>query len=163
MVCRSENVLTASLLQATVSRPIHVLANEAMSATINEGVMARAGVIPVNRPMAVDAQRMAIAALRDDRAVVVTGSDIPVGYLVALTGAPVMPVTIIGADGRVATDPPRPRAKIDVYYSEPVALAEAGDPLRPATRTRIEERVRQLVADHDRAAMRRSGRVGLGG
>lgn len=163
MVCRAENVLIGSILQSTVSRPIHVIANEAMTTALNEGVMVKAGVIPVHGPLAVDAQRQAIAAVMDDRAVAVTGRSFPVGYIVAATSAPVMAVTVVGADGRVPTDPPRPRSRIDVYYSEPMTLPVDGDPLRPATRAAIEEQVRQLVADHDRVAMRRSGRVGLGG
>jgi hypothetical protein len=163
MVCRSENVLTGSLLQATVSRPIHVIANDAMTVTLHEGVMAKAGIIPVHGPLAVGAQRQAVAALMDDRAVAVTGHALPVGYLVAATGAPVMAVSIVGAEGRVPTDPPRPRSRIDVYYSEPTTVTTGGDPLRSTTRFAIEERVRQLVADHDQTAMRRSGRGGLGG
>ncbi len=163
MVCRSEGVLTGSILQSTVSRPIHVLANEAMATTIADAVLVKAGMIPVHAPYAIDAQRRAIAALEDDRAVAVTGSAVHVGYLIAATSAPVMAVTIIGADGKVPTDPPRPRSRIDVYYSEPVMVAVDGDPMHPATRVAIEEQVRQLVADHDGVAARRSGQGSLRG
>ena len=163
MVCRAEGILTGSVLQSTVTRPIHVLANAAMQSTLAEGVLAKAGMIPVVPPFAIDAQRAALAALADDRAVAVTGSHVPVGYLVAASGAPVMPVTILGVDGRVPTDPPRPRSVIDVYFSEPVRLSVTGDPLRPSTRVAVEEQVRQLVADHDELAARRSGRVSLEG
>jgi len=163
MVCRAEGILTGSILQSTVTRPIHVLANAAMQSTLSAGVMAKAGMIPVSLPFAIDAQRAALAALEDDRAVAVTGGDVPVGFLVATSGAAVMPVTILGADGRVATDPPRPRSAIDVYYSEPVDLSVAGDPLLPSTRAALEEQVRQLVADHDELAARRSGIVSLEG
>ncbi|MBI1350681.1 MAG: hypothetical protein GC156_06130 [Actinomycetales bacterium] len=164
MVCRGgEGLLAGSILQATVTRPVHVVANEAMGATLGEGVMQKAGMIPVHPPFAIDAQRQAMAAVLDDRAVAVTGSGFPVGYLLAATGAPVMAVTMIGAVGRVPTDPPRPRSRIEVYYAEPVRLAVADDPLRPATRAAVEEQVRQIVADHAEESLRRSGRRGLEG
>jgi hypothetical protein len=138
---------------------VHVLANEAMGKALRQGLMAKAGVIPVTLPTAIDAQHRAVAAIEDDRAVVVTGSSVPVGYLVAMTGAPVMPVVVLGAEGRVPTDPPRPRSRIDVYYTSPVEIAVTGDPLRASTRAGIEEQVRQLVMDAESVAAMRAGRA----
>lgn len=158
MVCRNEGILAGALLHATVPRPVHVIANEAMSSALREGMMTRAGVIPVLAPTAIEAQHQALAALEDERAVVVTGTTVPVAYLVALSGAPVLPVVMLGAQGRVATDPPRPRSRIDVYYSEPVPVPVPGPPLQASTRAAVEEHVRQVVADAERIAHQRSGR-----
>lgn len=159
MVCRSEGILAGAFLHATAPRPIHVMANEAMSRALRQGMMAKAGVIPVTAPTAIEAQHVALAALRDERAVVVTGAGVHVGYLVAMTGVPVMPVVLLGAEGRVATDPPRPRSRIDAYFAPAVTLDVAGDPLRTSTRASIEEQVRQLVSDAENVAAMRSGQV----
>jgi hypothetical protein len=159
MVCRVENSLVAAIVHATVPRPVHVVANEAMSASLRQGMMTKAGVIPVVLPTAIDAQRQALAALEDERAVVIPGTAVPVGYLVATTRVPVMPVVVLGAEGRVPTDPPRPRSRIDVYYSQPVHIEVTGDPLRASTRAAIEEQVRQLSFDAEAVARMRAGQA----
>jgi 1-acyl-sn-glycerol-3-phosphate acyltransferase len=159
LVTRSEGILVGALLHALAPRPIHVLANEAMSQGIPDAVLARTGDIPVVAPTAVGAQQAALAALADERVVVVAGAAVPVGYLVARTGVDVMPVVLIGADGRVPTDPPRPRSRIDVYFAPAVSVSVPGDPLRASTRAAVTEQVRQIVSDaEDLAAMR----AGLG-
>jgi hypothetical protein len=159
MVTRSEGVLTGAILHAVAPRPIHVMANEAMGLALPEAVLSKAGDIPVRRPTGVRAQRIALAALRDERAVVVAGGDLPVGYLVGVTGVAVMPVVLLGADGRVPTDPPRPRARIDVYFAPAVTVRVPGDPLRAGTRAAIAEQVRQIVSDAEDIAAMRAGRT----
>lgn len=159
MVCRSEGMLAGAVLHASVPRPVHIVANEAMGRALRQGMMTRAGVIPVVPPTAIEAQRVAIAALEDERAVIVTGGACPTGYIVARTRVPVMPVVLLGAEGRVPTDPPRPRSRIDVYFTEPVEIEVAGDPLHPTTRIAVEEQIRQLVADAEERAALRSGRT----
>jgi len=155
LVTRCEGVLTGALLHATAPRPLHVVANEAMNTALPDRVHSAAGDIRLSGPGAVLTQRRARAALEDDRAVVVAGSAAPVGYLVAVSGVAVMPVVLLGAVGRVATDPPRPRSRIDVFYAPPVALTVTGDPLRTTTRAAVEEQVRQLLVDAEElAAMR---------
>jgi hypothetical protein len=130
-----------------------------MSTALRQGMMAKAGVIPVTTATAIDAQHQAVAALEDDRAVVVVGDLSHVGYLVAATGVDVLPVVIFGSEARVHTDPPRPRSRIDVYFSEAVSVEVPGDPLRTATRAAIEEKVRQLVIDAEEVAAMRAGRL----
>lgn len=155
LVCRSEGVLTGALLHATVPRPVHVVANAAMMAALRQGMMAKAGVIPVRDDTAIEAQHAARAALADDRAVALTGTSIDPSYLLAVTGAPLVPVVMLGVEGRVATDPPRPRSRIDVYYFDPVQVAVEGDPLNSGVRAGVGEQVRQVMADaHDVAAVR---------
>lgn len=159
LLCSNEGLLAGALIHATVPRPVHVVANAAMMAAIRQGLMAKAGVIPVREATAVAAQRAARAALLDDRAVAFTGSLVNPAYLVALTGVPIVPVVMLGAEGRVPTDPPRPRTRIDVYFFEPVQVEVDGDPRRASTRTAVTEQVRQVLVDAERAAAVRSGRA----
>ena len=155
MVTGCEGVLAGALLHATAPRPLHVVANEAMNHALPERVLSAAGDIRLTGHGAVLAQRRALAALQDERAVVVAGSAVSVGYLVAVSGVAVMPVVLLGAVGKVPTDPPRPRSRIDVFFAPPVAIEVTGDPLRTATRSAVAERVRQLLADAEElAAMR---------
>jgi hypothetical protein len=159
MVTGCEGVLASAVLHAVAPRPIHVVANQAMCQALPEGVLAKAGDIAVVAPTAIAAQRRALAALLDDRAVAVAGALAPVGYLVAATGVQVMPVVLLGAEGRVPTDPPRPRSRIDVYFVAPVTVQVPGDPLRASTRAAVAEQVRQLVSDAEQVAAMRSGRA----
>ena len=159
LVCRSEGILAGAVIHATVPRPVHVVANTAMSTALRQGMMTRAGVIPVVAPTAIDAQHQALAALQDERAVALTGAAVPAGYLVAVSGCAVVPVVLLGAEGRVPTDPPRPRSRIDAYYFPPVPIDVPGEPLRASTRAAVEEQVRQAVSDAERVAYQRSGRM----
>ena len=129
LVTACEGVLASMLLHGTAPRPLHVVANAAMMSSMPGKARDAAGDIAVAAPTAVEAQRRALAALADERAVAVAGSLCPVGYLVAKTDVAVMPVVLLGADGRVPTDPPRPRTRIDVYYAPPVRVEVVGDPL----------------------------------
>jgi hypothetical protein len=159
LVCRSEGILAGAVIHATVPRPVHVVANAAMSTALRQGMMTRAGVIPVTAPTAIEAQHQALAALEDERAVALTGSAVPAGYLVAVSGCSIVPVVLLGAEGRVPTDPPRPRSRIDAYYFPPVAIDVPGDPLRTTTRAAVDEQVRQAVSDAERIADQRAGRL----
>ncbi len=159
LVTRSESLLAGTLLHATVPRPVHVVANAAMSSALRQGMLTRAGVIPVRSDVAIDAQRIARLAIEDDRAVALTGSTVHPAYLAAVTGAPIVPVVMLGAEGRVPTDPPRPRSRIDVYYFDPVTVSVTGDPLAVGTRSAISERIRQVLDDAEEQAARRSGRL----
>jgi hypothetical protein len=155
MVTTCEGVLAGALLHALAPRPVHVVANAAMDRALPDRVLNASGDIRISGPGAVLTQRRVLAALRDERAVVVAGADAPVGYLVGVAGVPVMPVVLLGAEGRVPTDPPRPRSRIDVFFAPPVTLQLPGDPLRAATRSAIAEQVRQLLADAEELASMR--------
>lgn len=155
MVTRCEGVLAGALVHATAPRPVHVVANEAMDRALPERALSAAGDIRLTGPAAILTQRRALAALHDERAVVVAGSIVPVGYLVAVTGVAVMPVVLLGAVGRVPTDPPRPRSRIDVFFAPPVTLEVSGDPLRTTTRSAVAEQVRQILADAEELASMR--------
>lgn len=159
LLCPNEGLLAGALVHATVPRPVHVVANAAMMAAIRQGLMTKAGVIPVREATALAAQRAARAALLDDRAVAITGSLVNPAYLLGVTGVPIVPVVMLGAEGRVPTDPPRPRTRIDVYFFDPVHVEVDGDPRRAATRSAVTEQVRQVMTDAERAAAVRSGRA----
>ena len=152
MVTQCEGLLAGALVHATSPRPVHVVANEAMNTALPYRVLSAAGDIGLSGPGALLTQRRALAALRDDRAVVVAGSAVSLGYLGAVSGVAVMPVVLLGAVGKIPTDPPRPRSRIDVFYAPPVALTVTGDPLRTSTRTAVVEQVRQLLADAEELA-----------
>lgn len=159
LVTRSESLLAGTVIHATVPRPVHVVANAAMGAALRQGLLTRAGVIPVRSDTAIEAQRVALGALEDDRAVALTGSTVSAAYLLAVTHAPLVPVVLLGAEGRVPTDPPRPRSRIDIYYSAPVHLTVQGDPLAVGTRSALGERIRQVLDDAEHQAAQRSGRL----
>ncbi len=159
LVTRCEGMLAGSILHAMAPRPLHVVANDAMQRAFPDSAMAAAGDIPISGPSAVLTQRRALAALLDERTVAVAGSSVPVGYLVAVAGVAVMPVVLLGAMGRVPTDPPRPRSRIDVYFAPPVTVSVVGDPLRSSTRAAVTEQIRQLVRDAEELAGMRSGRA----
>ena len=157
MVTSCEGLLAGAFVRSMSPRPIHVVASIAMDQAVPSGVLAKTGDLTLSGPGAIATQHRALAALDDERAVLLAGSSVQPGYLVAATGVEVMPVVLIGADGSVPTDPPRPRSKIDVYFLPPVRIPVMGDPLKAATRTAVNELVRQLVADAGREAMLRAG------
>lgn len=157
VVCSSESVLAGALLQALAPRPLHVLPNAAMSRLLSPGVLAATGSIPVEVPTAIDAQRAALAALADGRAVAVVGAAVPASWLLAASGAPMAAVTLLGESGRVPADPARPGARIRAYGSEQVVLDIPGDPLRASVRAAIDERMRQILDDAHEVAERRAG------
>jgi 1-acyl-sn-glycerol-3-phosphate acyltransferase len=117
------------------------------------------------------ALRVAVAALGDGRGVAMFPEGIVgagrvervrpgVGYVLARSGATVLPVALFGTRGRHPMDPPRPRTRVDVVYGDPVRLGtEGADPLRRADVLRLSERVRQLLADHVAVAAERTGRA----
>lgn len=163
LVAPARSPVTGLVLQAVAPRPVHVLAGDAIAATLPGGLLRATGAIQTGSPTAIDAQRTARAALADGRVVAVCGSSASVAYLAATTGAAVMPVVVLGLDGGTPTDPPAPRTAIDVYFVPPVRLDVPGDPRRPTTRAAVAEQVRQLVADATDQAYRRSGLTEVGG
>lgn len=157
IVAPGEGVLVGALLHATAPRPLHVIASAAMQQALPDRALVAAGDIALSGPGAVSTQRRALAALRDARAVAVAGTAVSPAYLVAVSGAQVVPAIVLGATGRVATDPPRPRTRIDVFYYPPVRIELTGDPLAARTRAGVAERIRQAVVDAEAEAALRRG------
>jgi hypothetical protein len=157
IVAPSEGVLVGAVLHATAPRPLHVVASAAMMQALPAKALGASGDLSPAGDGAIGAQRQALAALRDGRCVALAGTTASPAYLVAVSGAAVVPGIVLGASGRVPTDPPRPRSRIDVFYYPPVHVEVAGDPLSASTRAAVAERIRQAVADAEaEASLRRA-------
>lgn len=157
VVCSSEAVLAGSLIQAIAPRPVHVIPNAAMSAVVPPSMLAAMGAIVPTSTAAIHAQEAALRALADGRAVAVIGSLVDPAWLVAMSKAPVLCVTLVGEHGSVPTDPPRIRSLVRAYVSDQHGIPTAWDPLSVSTRAAVTERLRQLTADADDKALRRAG------
>jgi 1-acyl-sn-glycerol-3-phosphate acyltransferase len=83
-----------------------------------------------------------------------------VAYLAVSSGAPVVPVAVLGTrrSGAPLDSVPPPRSAIDVVFGEPVSVA-GGDPRRRAVLAGAGERIRQALADHVASSCRRAGRT----
>ena len=157
VLCPSEGVLAGLLLQAISPRPIHVVANAAMVAAFPARVLeSTGGLVPVGTT-ALGAQLAAADALADGRAVAIVGSLVNPAWLVAMSHAPVVCVTLVGEQGKVPTDPPRIGSPIRAYVSAQHRLPTLGDPLRASTRAAVTEKLRQVMTDADDQALRRAG------
>jgi len=75
-----------------------------------------------------------------------------VAYLAARTGAPVVPVAVLGTrpPGRGKDALPPARSRLDVVLGHAVDIRVDGDPRRRAVLARSGERLRQVLADHVR-------------
>jgi 1-acyl-sn-glycerol-3-phosphate acyltransferase len=84
-----------------------------------------------------------------------------VAYLAAATGAPVVPVAVLGTRppgaGKGALPPVG--ARLDVVLGAPLDIRVEGDPRRRAVLARSGERLRQVLADHVRDACARTGQT----
>ncbi len=79
-------------------------------------------------------------------------------YLHARTGVPIVPVTLFGSHGPRATDPPRPRARIDVHVGQVRQVGRPTDPVSAPELRRHAEVIRQIHVDAHAQALARSGR-----
>jgi len=84
-------------------------------------------------------------------------------YVQVRSGAPVVPVALLGTHGRRPTDPPPPRSLINVVFGQAFRPPPPADPLARGNILDIAELLRQQLADHVVTAIARSGRVGLEG
>ena len=157
LVVPSPALLAPLVVQAIAPRPVHVLVDGSAPAALPAALRRAVGAIDFDAPTAITAQRRALAALADGRAVAVCGATWPAAYLVAASGASVVAVTLLGIDGRVGIDPPRPGSAIAAYVTAPVRVEVGEDPVRRSTRTVVGERIRQVVADGADEASRRAG------
>ncbi len=172
MVANHPGGLDEAALVGTSPRPVHVLTDAGTWPPPLDRLAGPLGAITIAR---VGADRLALhaaaAAIDDGRAVamfpdvVVGGGGVSaarpgVGYVLARTGAPVLPVALLGTGGRHPTDPPRPRSTVVVAFGAPVMVPVDGvDPVRRADVLRLAERVRQVLADHVRGVVERTGRT----
>ena len=80
-------------------------------------------------------------------------------YLAMVTGAPIVPVAILGTrePGQTRDDKPRRGAPIHVVYGEPIRLPQYPWPRRKAVVAELTEQVRQQLAAHVEAAQALTG------
>jgi 1-acyl-sn-glycerol-3-phosphate acyltransferase len=148
------DLISGLILKAVGSRPIQVIGAESMDGVIPGNFVRFVGDIP-RGSAGILAARAGLGVLKQGGALAVLGDRPPVGYLAAVSSAPVVPVVILGASGRVPTDPPPPGARINVHlfparlvepYEDPCALRSVQD---------AGERVRQFVVDAELQARAR--------
>ena len=80
-------------------------------------------------------------------------------YLALVTGAPVVPVAILGTReaGATSDQPPHRGAPIHVVYGEPIPVPQLGWPRRQRAVTELTERLRVALAEHVIAAQALTG------
>lgn len=163
--------LDGLLLAAAAPRPVHVLAGSELFAAPLDRLLRGTGQIALDHAGPDrSALRLACRVLAEGGVVGIfpeaqrgTGDVRHVrhdaAYLAACSGADLVPVAILGSRpagaGRDAL--PRIRARIDVVIGEPVDVRVDGDVRRRAVLARSGERIRQILADHVRAACASTG------
>ena len=155
LACNHVGWLDGPLMVGLAPRPVHALVKHEMFAGQLGLLLHAVGQIPVERAtIDVRAIRLAIRALRDDRVVTIypegTRGDGELrkmkrglAYLALVTGAPVVPVALLGTRVRgesVSRIPPRGR-RIDIVYGEPIAVNATS---WPRTRESVEQLTRSL-------------------
>jgi 1-acyl-sn-glycerol-3-phosphate acyltransferase len=165
--------LDGLLLAATSPRPVHVLASADLFAPPLEKLLLGTGQIPIDHDLPDrGALRTAVRVLEAGGVVGVFpemhrgAGDArhvrhEIAYLAGAAGAVVVPVAILGsrATGARRDALPRLRAPIDVVFGEPVDIRVDGDANRRSVLARSGERLRQVLADHVRAACETTGRT----
>ena len=143
---KGEGILVAPVVNACSPRPIHVVIDGALRQVLSKKTRYLGGDIALVEPGYTAAQR-AIVLLKHGAAIGLMGQFPSLGHLQAATGATVIPVSVTGAGGKVATDPPRPRSHIGILFEAPIQISPVGDPCALATVQTVGELVRQARAD----------------
>ena len=163
--------LDGPLLGTVAPRVSHALVKNEMFVGRTGRLLAAVGQIPVERlEMDPAAVRRSVRALRQQRAVVVFpearrgGGEVAsarrgVAYLALVTGAPVVPVAVLGTrlPGASIHSGPPPGSRLVVSFGEPVPVSAVPWPRRRDEVGALTERLRQTLADHVAATAARSG------
>lgn len=86
------------------------------------------------------------------------GLESAAGYLAVRSGAPILPVAVLGGSGSHPGDPPAWRSRIDVVVGPTFTVGTPVDPFTRAAAREAGEFIRQRVTDHLWAARVRTGR-----
>lgn len=151
-------LLAGALIKAAAPRPVHVIASPTVMQAVPMQVLRAGGDIPSLGP-GIGAAADALTVLADGGAVVVLAGGPSAGYLAAASGAPVGTVVVLGASGRVATDPPALRRRVAVRFGPAEPIDINGDPCAMDTIRAAGERIRQRLADARDQAWARHGGV----
>ncbi|MBA2456777.1 MAG: 1-acyl-sn-glycerol-3-phosphate acyltransferase [Nocardioidaceae bacterium] len=163
--------LDGPLLVTTCLRPVHAMVKREMYVGRLGMALTAAGQIPLTRrhvdPRAV---KLALRALRDDKVVAIypegtrgpgDGQFVKPGlaYLALVTGAPVVPVAVLGTrDPGQGIDwlPPRGQ-RIEIVYGEPVLTAIQPWPRRRHDVQALTSELQKLLIEHIAEAIRFTG------
>lgn len=164
-------LLDGPLLGATAPRPLHQLGKIEAFGGLQGKFLHRVGQIPVDRSTYdVLAIRKAIKVLRDgqvmsiypegtrgrgDFARIRTG----VAYLAMVTGAPILPVALLGTrlpGGDVERYPPK-GSVLDVVYGEPFRVDRVPFPRRHSDVRVVADQIGEVLRAHVRAAVEATG------
>lgn len=156
IVGEQPELLAGPVIKAMAPRPIHVLAPPVAMAVVPTVAIAAGGDL-VNAHPGIRGAEEALRILASGGAVALLGELPAVGYLAASSGAPVATVVVLGATGRVPTDPPPLRSRIEVRFGPVVPNQASGDPCSMAVIRGIGEQIRQQVADAQAIAWARHG------
>jgi hypothetical protein len=141
-----DGLLAGPVLKAVTPRPVHTVVSGALAQVLMGHSPGWAGDLALEGH-GFAAYAAASALLHGGEAVAILGDSSLLGLLLASSGAAVQPVTISGAGGKVATDPPRPRSRIGIVFEAPITISPSGDPCALATVQQLSELVRQARAD----------------
>ncbi|MPM20786.1 Bifunctional protein Aas [bioreactor metagenome] len=153
-------------------RPTYALAKQELFRGMMGGALSRSGQIPIDRDVVVDrtAVDRCIRVLRDGSALVVfpegmrdTGDFAWIrsgaSYLAMVTGAPIVPVAMLGtrAAGDSPHSTPRLRSRMHVVFGAPLAVRQVPWPRRQAVVRSAAEELRVQLAAHVRQATELTG------
>ena len=176
MVANHGGIVDATLLATMSPRPVRVVSSGGVLPGVWQRVSSATGRIVVDdQPSA--AMRAAVGALASGDAVAMfPEGELPetagetlrpilpgAAYVQARSGAPVLPVALLGTLGERPTDPPRLRSPIDIVFGEPFVLPSPSDPCSRAAILDVAEAIRQRLADHLALARARTARVAVPG
>ncbi len=163
LISPNEGILAAPAVASVAPRPVNVIPNASLSAVLGASGVAAMGGIPVHGEGAVEAQRRAASLLGHGAAVALFGGAVSPGWLIARCSPVIVPVIVIGDQGRVVTDTPRWGSVVDVFIGPavnppPRDLHAHGlnAPNRSEARSRAEW-ARQIVMDARSWAIQRTG------
>jgi hypothetical protein len=152
IVCEWNNIAAPSVLKAALPRPLHVWADG--PAGVPGPLLSITGdlAMPVTR-IGVDVVHRATELLRAGEAVAALGVD-DLGYALASTSAPILPVLVQAPATKRPTDPPARKSSIEVQVGD---LQPFPEHLRTDVVTRASvlaagEWARQVLVDSRRAA-----------
>ena len=162
-VCPSEGVLATPAVLSVLSRPAHAIPNLSLSSVIGGAGVRGMGGIELSGAGALETQRRALHLLSQGTVVALFGSAVSPGWLIAAARPVLVPIIVIGGNGRIATDTPRIGTVVDVFIGPAVpsesvfALGEEHvAPNRSQARVSAEW-CRQIVSDAYERAIQRTG------
>ena len=165
------SLLDAPLLGAIAPRMLHQLGKIEVFGGLQGALLRRIGQIPVDRSSYdMLAVRRSIQVLRDGRVLNIYPEGtrgpgdfsrirIGVAYLAMVTGAPILPVALMGTRlplGSVEGHPPA-GSRVDVVYGEPFAVDRVPFPRRHSDVQAVADHIGDVLRAHVKAAVEETG------